>query len=82
MVSSAAAKAREACQVTFVKPLFLGRLLFAGYNDYCINIWDTLKSVRVAIMYAHENRVTSVQVSPDGAALASASWDSNIKVWA
>lgn len=57
-----------------------GRLLFAGYNDYCINIWDTLKSVRVSILYAHENRVTSVQVSPDGAALASASWDSTIKV--
>ncbi|RNA01031.1 guanine nucleotide-binding subunit beta-5 [Brachionus plicatilis] len=59
-----------------------GRLLFAGYNDYCINVWDTLKSVRVSILYAHENRVTSVQVSPDGAALASASWDSTIKVWA
>ena len=50
-----------------------GRLLFGGYNDYCINVWDTLKSIRVAILYAHENRVTSVQVSPDGAALASAS---------
>ncbi|CAF0913428.1 unnamed protein product [Brachionus calyciflorus] len=59
-----------------------GRLLFAGYNDYCINVWDTLKSVRVSILYAHENRVTSIQVSPDGAALASASWDSNIKIWA
>ena len=57
-----------------------GRLLFAGYSDYCINVWDTLKSVRVAILYAHENRVTSVQVSPDGAALASGSWDCNIKV--
>jgi guanine nucleotide-binding protein subunit beta-5 len=59
-----------------------GRLLFGGYNDYCINVWDSLKSTRVAIVYAHENRVTSVQVSPDGAALASSSWDSNIKVWA
>lgn len=57
-----------------------GRLLFAGYNDYCINVWDTLKGVRVAILYAHENRVTSVQVSPDGTALASGSWDCNIKV--
>ena len=57
-----------------------GRLLFAGYSDYCINVWDTLKSVRVAILYAHENRVTSVQVSPDGASLASGSWDCNIKV--
>jgi len=59
-----------------------GRLLFAGYNDYCINVWDTLKGVRVSIMYAHDNRVTGVQVSPDGTALASSSWDSNIKVWA
>lgn len=59
-----------------------GRLLFAGYNDYCINVWDTLKSMRVAILYAHENRVTSVQVSPDGTALASGSWDCNIKIWA
>jgi WD40 repeat protein len=58
----------------------LGRLLFAGYNDYCINVWDTLKSNRVCILYAHENRVTAVQVSPDGAALASSSWDSTIKV--
>ena len=57
-----------------------GRLLFAGYNDYCINVWDTLKGVRVSIMYAHDNRVTGVQVSPDGTALASSSWDSNIKV--
>lgn len=54
--------------------------MFGGYNDYCINVWDTLKSIRVAILYAHENRVTSVQVSPDGAALASASWDYNLKV--
>lgn len=59
-----------------------GRLLFAGYNDYCINVWDTLKSQRVSILYAHENRVTSVQVSPDGAAFASGSWDCNIKIWA
>jgi len=57
-----------------------GRLLFAGYSDYCLNVWDTLKSVRVGIFYAHENRISAVQVSPDGAELATASWDSNIKV--
>ena len=57
-----------------------GRLLFAGYNDYCINLWDTLKSVRVSILYAHDNRVSALQVSPDGTSVASASWDCNIKV--
>ena len=34
----------------------------------------------MGILYAHENRVVSVNVSPDGTALASASWDCNIKV--
>lgn len=31
-------------------------------------------------MYAHDNRVSALQVSPDGTALASCSWDCNIKV--
>lgn len=59
-----------------------GRLLFAGYNDYTINVWDTLKCVRVSLLYGHENRVSSLQVSPDGTALATASWDSTLRVWA
>ncbi|GAA6078801.1 guanine nucleotide-binding protein subunit beta-5b isoform X1, partial [Tachysurus ichikawai] len=56
------------------------RLLFAGYNDYTINIWDVLKGTRAAILYAHENRVSKVRVSPDGTAFCSASWDNTLKV--
>lgn len=59
---------------------FLGRLLFSGYSDYCINIWDTLKGPRVATLYGHENRISSLQLSPDGTALATGSWDSTIRV--
>lgn len=33
-----------------------GRLLFAGYNDYTVNIWDTLKQQRVCLLYGHENK--------------------------
>ncbi|KAF3830538.1 hypothetical protein GH733_004357 [Mirounga leonina] len=33
-----------------------GRLLFAGYNDYTINVWDVLKGSRVSILFGHENR--------------------------
>ena len=58
----------------------LGRLLFAGYSDYCINIWDTLKGSRAVTLYGHENRISSLQVSSDGTALASGSWDSTIRV--
>lgn len=63
-------------------PPFLGRLLFAGYNDYTINVWDTLKCVRLCVLYGHENRLTAVRVSPDGTALATASWDFTLRIWA
>jgi len=59
-----------------------GRLLFGGYNDYVVNVWDVLKCTRVALLYGHENRVSCLGVSPDGTALCTGSWDFNLKVWA
>ncbi|KAL5243228.1 hypothetical protein ACI65C_010638 [Semiaphis heraclei] len=59
-----------------------GRILFGGYTDYTINAWDSLKCERVSLLYGHENRVTSIKLSPDGTALASASWDASLRVWA
>ncbi|EPY86076.1 guanine nucleotide-binding protein, beta-5 subunit isoform b isoform 1-like protein [Camelus ferus] len=38
-----------------------GRLLFAGYNDYTINVWDVLKGSRVSILFGHENRVSTLR---------------------
>ena len=54
----------------------------AGYNDYAVNIWDTLKCHRIAMLYGHENRVSSLKVSPDGTSIATGSWDYSLKVWA
>lgn len=59
-----------------------GRLLFAGYNDYTINVWDVLKGTRVSILFGHENRVSTVRVSPDGTAFCSGSWDNTLRIWA
>lgn len=59
-----------------------GRLLFAGYNDYTVNVWDTLKAQRVCLLYGHENKVSCLQVSPDGTALSTGSWDFTLRVWA
>ncbi|KAM9826234.1 guanine nucleotide-binding protein subunit beta-5b isoform 1-T1 [Syngnathus typhle] len=59
-----------------------GRLLFAGYNDYTIHVWDVLKGNRISTMYGHENRVSRVRLSPDGTALCSASWDNTLRIWA
>lgn len=57
-----------------------GRLLFAGYNDYTVNVWDTLKSQRVCLLYGHENKVSCLQVSPDGLSLSTGSWDFTLRV--
>uniref|UniRef100_A0A667WLD0 G protein subunit beta 5 n=1 Tax=Myripristis murdjan TaxID=586833 RepID=A0A667WLD0_9TELE len=57
-----------------------GRLLFGGYNDYTINIWDVLKGNRVSMLFGHENRVSTVKVSPDGTSVCSASWDNTLRV--
>ncbi|KFO21418.1 Guanine nucleotide-binding protein subunit beta-5 [Fukomys damarensis] len=56
-----------------------GRLLFAGYNDYTINLWDVLKGARVSILFGHENRVSTLRVSPDGTAFCSGSWDHTLR---
>ncbi|CAH1796547.1 unnamed protein product [Owenia fusiformis] len=59
-----------------------GRLLFAGYNDYNINVWDVLKGTRIQLLYGHENRVSCLGMSPDGTALCTGSWDHTLRVYA
>ncbi|XP_076444214.1 guanine nucleotide-binding protein subunit beta-5-like [Babylonia areolata] len=59
-----------------------GRLLFGGYNDYTVNIWDALKGTRATTLYGHDNRVSCLRISPDGTALCTGSWDYTLRVWA
>jgi len=70
------------CGITSVSFSLSGRLLFAGYDDFSCNVWDTLKGERVVVLQAHDNRVSCLDVSPDGMALCTGSWDSFLKVWA
>nr|CAH8849052.1 unnamed protein product [Trichobilharzia regenti] len=59
-----------------------GRLLFGGYSDHAMNIWDVLKGQRISILYCHENRISSLRVSPDGTAICTGSWDTTLRIWA
>ncbi|PJF18610.1 Guanine nucleotide-binding protein subunit beta-1 [Paramicrosporidium saccamoebae] len=59
-----------------------GRALFVAYDDTNVIAWDTLKATQSGVLAAHEERVSSLAVSPDGSALATASWDSMVKIWA
>lgn len=59
-----------------------GRLVFAGYSDYTACAWDALRAARVCVLCGHEHRVARVQLAPDGTALATASWDTTLRIWA
>ena len=58
------------------------QVIAPGYNDYTVNLWDTLKCERITVLYGHENRVSALKVSPDGTAIGTASWDTTIRIWA
>lgn len=68
------------CGITSVGFSVSGRILFAGYDDFNCNVWDTLKGERVGVLAGHENRVSCLGVSADGMALCTGSWDSMLKV--
>lgn len=59
-----------------------GRGIFVAYDDTNVLVWDVLKADRSGILAGHDERVSSLAVSPDGYALATASWDTLIKIWA
>jgi len=70
------------CGITSVAFSVSGRLLFAGYDDFTCNVWDTLKGERVGVLNGHDNRVSCLGVSSDGMALCTGSWDTYLKIWA
>ncbi|KAL1920384.1 uncharacterized protein VTP21DRAFT_761 [Calcarisporiella thermophila] len=70
------------CGITSVAFSVSGRLLFAGYDNFDCNVWDTLRGDRVGVLQGHENRVSCLGVATDGMALCTGSWDSTLRVWA
>ena len=67
-----------------------GRIIFAGQDDYNCMMWNTLdqnkEPIRLgagsSLMHTHENRVSTVGMSPDGNAFCTGSWDTVLKIWA
>ncbi|CAB4062262.1 GNB1 [Lepeophtheirus salmonis] len=69
------------CGVTSVAFSKSGRLLMAGYDDFNVNIWDTLRLERVGVLAGHDNRVSCLGVTDDGMAVCIGSWDSFLGIW-
>lgn len=59
-----------------------GRIVFAGYDDFSIRGWDVLKGNHLMMWLGHQDRISHIQLSPDGTALGSSSWDGTMKIWA
>jgi len=67
--------------VTSISFSHSGKYLFSAFDDKKIVIWDTLKGKKVQELTEHENRVSCLQVSPDGMSLCTGSWDKTLRIW-
>jgi guanine nucleotide-binding protein G(I)/G(S)/G(T) subunit beta-1 len=70
------------CGTTSVKFSSSGRMIFGGYDDQCCYVWDTLTAENIKGLVGSEGRVSSVDVSTDGNALCTGSWDYILRIWA
>ena len=80
------------CGITSVDFSKSGRFLFAGYDNFTCQVWDSLGKPDTPIMSiagssGHENRVSCLGVNHGtgataGTALCTGSWDTFLKVWA
>jgi len=70
------------CGVTSVDFSSTGKFIFAGYDDYNAYVWDTRAGSLADRLQGHENRVSCLQVSKNGKALCTGSWDTLLRIWA
>ncbi|XP_012673686.1 guanine nucleotide-binding protein G(I)/G(S)/G(T) subunit beta-3b [Clupea harengus] len=73
--------AQPTAGVTSLSLSLSGRLLFAGYDDFNCNIWDSLKGEKIGVLSGHDNRVSCTGIPSDGMCVSTGSWDSFLKIW-
>jgi WD40 repeat protein/serine/threonine protein kinase len=51
------------------------------FTDRAARIWDSQTGKELVILRGHEDRIVSVQFSPDGQRVLTASWDKTARIW-
>lgn len=70
-----------ACGVAAVDASISGRIIFAGYEDSHVHLWDTLLGGVITSLQEHTGKVSCLGVDNDGVALCTGSWDALLKIW-
>jgi len=69
------------CGVTSVAFSRSGRIFFGGYDNFNCVLWDTCKGEKLGTLAGHENRVSCLDTTENGTAIATGSWDSYVRIW-
>ena len=57
-----------------------GQVILGSSDDCTVHMWD-VAGQHLGALAGHDNRITQLAVAPAGYAIATASWDNNVRVW-
>jgi guanine nucleotide-binding protein G(I)/G(S)/G(T) subunit beta-1 len=58
-----------------------GRLVFSGHMDGSLCVWDLYKQKMIQKLNRHENNISGMELSPNGQAIVTSSWDGSVKLY-
>lgn len=58
------------------------RVIFAGYDDNQVHVWDSLTGSKIRDLESHTNRVSCLGINKQGTALCTGGWDQLLRIWA
>ena len=67
--------------VTSIAVSLSGSYIYSAYDNGMVYMWSTLKSDECLHKIPHASRVSAIAISPNGYALATASWDFNLRLF-
>jgi len=72
---------KNRCGVTSVCFSSTGKFMFSGNDSNYANVWDVPTNELICQLFGHSDRVAAVDLSADGTAVCTASWDKYLKIW-